>query len=200
MHPMQPVRTTITGGKLGGIRSSAGYTLVELIVVSTIVGILLAVGVPSFRYVTSGNRVSSEINGLLGDLQFARAEAIKRGTTVSICASTDGATCITTGTSWKTGWLVFVDGGTNGTVDAGDTLLRVQGSFTSTDTLVSDNNIRFLSFSREGFMMNLTTGVTFTLHDKNSNSQFSRCLSGSIVGALATQRAGQTTLENAACT
>jgi type IV fimbrial biogenesis protein FimT len=54
------------------MKVTAGFTLIELIVVITIVSILMAVGVPSYRYVTNSNRMSAEVNGLLGDLQFAR--------------------------------------------------------------------------------------------------------------------------------
>ncbi len=67
------------------MKVSAGLTLVELMVVITIVAVLLALGVPSYRYVTSSNRVSSEVNALLGDLMFARSEAIKEGATVTVC-------------------------------------------------------------------------------------------------------------------
>jgi type IV fimbrial biogenesis protein FimT len=183
------------------LTGNSGFTLVELVVVCTIVGILLAVGVPSYRYVTTANRVASEINGLLGDLQFARAEAIKQGLTVSVCATSDNSTCLTTGSEWKTGWLVFTDLGTPGVINnTTDQMLRKQSSFTSSDTLVIDNNIQYLSFNRSGFMMNAATGVTFTLRDANSNAQYTRCLSGTLVGALSTQKSGQTTAESTTCT
>jgi type IV fimbrial biogenesis protein FimT len=181
------------------LNESSGFTLVELVVVCTIVGILLSIGVPSYRYVTSANRVSSEINGLLGDLQFARSEAIKQGLTISVCATNNGTTCLTTGSAWKTGWLVFTDAGTQGIIDGTDQVLRKQNSFTSSDTLAIDNSIQYVSFNRNGFMMNAAAGVTFTLKDANSNAQYTRCLSATLVGALSTQRTGQTTAENNPC-
>lgn len=183
--------------------SSTGFTLVEMIIVCTIVGILLSIGLPSYRFVTTANRVSSEVNGLLGDLQFARAEAIKQGIAVSICPTADQATCLATGNAWQTGWLVFTDLNTppNGVINtaAGDQLLRAQRSFTNTDTLTVDNAIKYLSFNRNGFMMNAATGVTFSLHNSSANTAYTRCLSGTLVGALATQRYGQTTAEAVAC-
>jgi len=54
-----------------------GLSMIELISVVSIVGILLVIGVPSYRYVITSNRVSAEVNGLLMDMQFARSEAIK---------------------------------------------------------------------------------------------------------------------------
>jgi type IV fimbrial biogenesis protein FimT len=182
------------------LTESAGFSLVELMTVCTVVGILLAAGVPSFRYITTANRVASEINGLLGDLQFARAEAIRQGINISVCPTSDFATCLTTGTSWKTGWLVFTDLGTPGVINtATDQVLRKQSALTSSDTLVIDNGIQYVSFNRDGFMMNAPAGATFTLRDANSNAQYTRCLSTTIVGALSTQRSGQTTAENNPC-
>jgi type IV fimbrial biogenesis protein FimT len=188
-------------GRIGPrMTGNSGVTLVEMMIVCSIVAILLVVGVPSFKYVTTANRVASEINGLVGDLQFARAEAIKQGLIISVCATNDGLACLTSGSSWQTGWLVFTDSGTAGIIDGTDKVLRVQRSFTSSDTLAIDNGIQYLSFNRDGFMMNATAGVTFTLHDSTSNSQYTRCLSATIVGALSTQRSGATTAENNTCT
>ena len=61
--------------------------------VMAIVAILAAIGVPSFKYVTASNRIASEINGLLGDMQFARSEAVKQGQSVTVCVSTNGTSC-----------------------------------------------------------------------------------------------------------
>ena len=189
-----PVPTALQPGR------PHGFTLVEMLVVCTVIGILLAVGVPSYRYVTTANRVAAEVNGLLGDLQFARSEAIKEGQDVSLCPTSDGATCLTTSTTLQSGWLVFLDVNGNGQIDAGtDQLLRVQKPFSGSDTLSVDHSIKYVTFNRDGFMMNLPSGITFVLHDATTNAQYTRCLSATIVGALSTQRSGQTTSENAAC-
>jgi type IV fimbrial biogenesis protein FimT len=169
----------------GRLRRSPGFTLVELMIVSSIVAILLAIGVPSFRYVTSSNRATTEINGLLGDLQFARSEAIREGQQINVCATTNGTSCVTSGTTWNNGWLVM----------QGANILRIQPAFTSQDTLQSDNSIKVVSFSREGFAWGLPSAITFTLHDSSSNAQYTRCLSVTIIGALSTQIGGKPTAE-----
>jgi type IV fimbrial biogenesis protein FimT len=181
-----------------------GFSLLETLIVIAIVAILLAIGVPSFRYVTQSNRATSEINGMLGALQLARAEAIKEGQTVSVCPSTDGATCVVGATDWEGGWIIFSDSNLPyGTVNGTDFVVRVQRAFTSTDTLTSDNNVSSITFSREGFAMNLGNPVTFTLHNPPGpavpNPTFTRCLSLTIVGALSTQIAGGQTAENVPC-
>src|SRR3974390_1606006 len=107
---------------------AAGFTLLELMTTLTIAAILLSIGVPSFRYVTTANRASSEINALLGDLQLARAEALREGVYVTVCASTDGATCAGA-TAWNTGWIVFTDAPPLTTLEPGDRLVKIQRPF-----------------------------------------------------------------------
>jgi len=73
-----------------------------------VAAILLAVGVPSFRTAILSNRLTSTTNDLVGTLAQARSEAIRRGTRVTVCISSDGLECATTG-SWEQGWISFVD-------------------------------------------------------------------------------------------
>ena len=58
-------------------RRVSGVTLIELMTVVTVIALLIGIAVPSFQYVTNANRLAAEVNGLLGDMQFARGEAIK---------------------------------------------------------------------------------------------------------------------------
>lgn len=183
---------------LSPMRTSSGFTLLELITAMGIVAILATIGVPSFRYVTSSSRVASEVNALLRDMQYARSEAIRQGLRISVCVSSDGATC-TGGSAWQQGWLVFTDGGAQGTIDGTDAVLRVQNQFTGTDTMQPDNNASFVSFNRDGFATTLGGSRVFTLRDATANINYTRCLSASIVGALATQHYGQVTLKNTPC-
>jgi len=180
------------------VQRTSGFTLMEMLTVMTVTAILLGIGIPSFKYVTQSNRSSSEINGLLGDMQFARAEAIREGQSVTVCPSTDGAAC-NVSTSWEQGWLVFSDTGVIGTVDGNDAILKMQGRFSGQDTLTSNNGINWVTFNRDGFALGLPNPITVTLHDSTVNARFTRCLSLTIVGALSTQIGGATTAENKPC-
>jgi len=162
-----------------------GFNLTELLVVVAIVAILLGIGIPSFRYVTNANRASAEVNGLLGDLMYARAEAIREGTPVVVCTSADSQSCANV-TTWERGWIICV---ANAAVTCDNTtaVLRVQKAFTGTDTLRPDgaSNAQAVTFGRMGFASGLNAaGATFTLHDKTSNMVWSRCLSVTVVGML----------------
>jgi type IV fimbrial biogenesis protein FimT len=171
---------------------STGFTMTELAVVMGIVAILVAIALPSYRSVTTSNRIASEINGLLGDMQFARGEAIKQGQTVTVCVSADGATCANS-TAWQTGWIVFSDSNGNQAVDANEPVLRVQQAFTGTDSFQADNNIKAVTFNREGFAPTGVAGpVTISLHDTVTNAaSYTRCLAiSAFAGSLTTQTAG----------
>jgi type IV fimbrial biogenesis protein FimT len=175
------------------MKNSSGFGLMELVIVMLIVAVLAGIGIPSYKYVTTSNRMAGEINGLLGDLQFARSEAIKEGLQVTVCSSPSPQTAC--GNShWQNGWIVFLDSNGNGIVDAGETIVRAQPDFSASgDTLEPANNVTFqaVTFNREGYA---TTGnpntVTLLLHDSTANTQWTRCLSITPVGAAAIERVG----------
>lgn len=177
--------------RVSGRKRISGITLLEVLTVITIVSILMALGVPSYQYVTSANRISGEVNALLGDLQYARAEAIKEGQTVTVCSSSNLTTCSGT-TAWQNGWIVFSDVNGSGAVDsASDTILRVQRAFPLGDTFNANNSMKFVTFNREGFALNLNNPpITVTLHAAVPSTGSTRCLQVTIVGQLTTETAG----------
>jgi prepilin-type N-terminal cleavage/methylation domain-containing protein len=102
---------------------SAGFNLIELLIVMAIAGILLAIGVPSMRDFVINTRRASTVNEMVALMQYARAEVVKRGGRMTICPSTNGTSCVASPTNWSAGWLLFWSPGTaaeNCTVDLGD--------------------------------------------------------------------------------
>jgi len=169
-----------------------GFTLLELIVTISIASILLAIAIPSFTYVSRSNRMSGQINDLLADMQYARAEAIKEGSDVVLCSSADGASC-SSATTWQTGWIVFSDPNRNGAFDAGDSVLRVRAALSGGDTLQpQDGTTTAVRFNRDGFAVALPGGALFKLHDAASTTALTRCLQVTLVGALSTMSSGGT--------
>jgi type IV fimbrial biogenesis protein FimT len=172
------------------MKRQSGLTVVELMVAVTIAAILLGIGIPSYRSVTNSYRMSAEVNSLLGDLQYARAEAIKEGQPVTTCVSTDGATC-TAGTAWAGGWIVFSDPNGNAKVDAGENVLRVQRAFIGAvpDTFTASNAVTAITYNREGFATTAAgfPNTTITLHDRTASKGWTRCLWITPVGTLTTE-------------
>lgn len=115
--------------------------MVELLVVIAIVAIMTTLAAPSFKNLIQSNSMSSVVNTFLADMRFARSEAIRRGGSVVLCRSgnPEAATPVCSsgaGTNgWVSGWVVYVDQNSNGTIDANE-VLRVQAPITSIDSIM----------------------------------------------------------------
>ena len=59
--------------------NASGFTLIELLVTVAVIAIVLTIGVPSFQQVIMTNRMATQANDLLGSMNLARSEAVKRG-------------------------------------------------------------------------------------------------------------------------
>lgn len=104
-----------------------GVTLLELMVALSVLGVLLAIGVPAYTNITRENQIAAQSNNLLQSFTLARSEALKRGLRVSVCPiSNDDTSACLTANDWDGGWMVFEDDfGTAGVLDPGDRLLQV---------------------------------------------------------------------------
>jgi type IV fimbrial biogenesis protein FimT len=175
-----------------------GFTMLELLMVMAIAAILLAIGVPSFKYVTTSNRISTEVNGLLGDMEYARSLAIKEGLPVTVCSSLSGTQC-DGGNLWQSGWIVFPDPNSNHQLVNGEAPVRTSPSFSSasssSDTFEpAAGNFSAITFNREGYAATgSATIVTLELHDSTSNPQWTRCLAITPVGMLSTEKVNPST-------
>lgn len=118
-----------------GLRAGRGFTLIELIVSLALLGVLMAVAVPSFRDAALGNRLSSVANGFVASVQLARGEAIKRNLSVKMCRSSDGVNCAASG-GWEVGWITFIDADNDNILDTAETLIHKQAAVPS-DMLVA---------------------------------------------------------------
>src|SRR5918995_6003078 len=85
-------------------KTSGGFTLIEMMIAITLMAILMAIAVPSFKDASLGSEVRSIANDLVAHAALARSEAIKRNAIVTLCVSADGLTCGAGG--WEQGWIV----------------------------------------------------------------------------------------------
>lgn len=99
----------------------AGFTLIELMITLTILAIMMSLAAPAFTKMIRDNRVQTASTSLMSAFNLTRAEAIRRGRTVKICATDDpSGTPPACGADWALGWVMFTD--LNGNDDAGDTV------------------------------------------------------------------------------
>lgn len=113
---------------------NSGFTLIELIITLTVLGVLLGIAVPGISNFVQSNRLVALTNGLVADVNLARSEAIKRGSDIGICKSDNGTSCTASGT-WDNGWIIFVDADSSGTWSTGDTVLRIHESLTGNNSM-----------------------------------------------------------------
>lgn len=93
--------------------SMRGFTLVELMVTLAVAAVLLTLAAPSMADLLRSNRLAAANNTLVASLNVARAEALRRGRAITVCASADQRTC-SASNDWATGWVVFEDTVTTG--------------------------------------------------------------------------------------
>ena len=68
-------------------RQSRGFTLVELMITLAVVVVLTVIAVPSFRNMINSNRLTTAANEMVGALNLARMEAIKRNGSTQFCSN-----------------------------------------------------------------------------------------------------------------
>lgn len=204
----------VTAASRRAVGDSSGFTLLELMTILTVVGVLIGIAVPSYKYVTNSSRVTSEANQLLGDMQYARSEAVREGSFVTVCP-TSTLTVSTSGTvtaascsgssNWANGWMVFSDFTGNGVFNSGaDQVLRWYPKFTSTDTFVPQSGaLTNIIFNREGYATTDlsgagSSGIALVLNTSPTNKQWQRCVLVTYVGLVKVVRSksvgGPTTL------
>jgi type IV fimbrial biogenesis protein FimT len=79
MHPLRRADTMLRGRPAG----THGFTLIELVVTVTVLGILTTMALPSFRSFLASQRIKTASFDLMSIITIARSEAIKRNTDVT---------------------------------------------------------------------------------------------------------------------
>jgi len=130
--------------------ASAGFTLIELMVVVALVALLLSLAAPAFKGVINSMRLTTAVNALFTSLLLARSEAIKRNGRAVVCKTVSGEACVTTG-GWQQGWIVFHDANNNAWRDVGEPIVSHQQA-TAGSILLTGNSplVSYVSYTPMG--------------------------------------------------
>lgn len=152
----------------------SGFTLIELLVVLTIVGILVAMALPSFNTLLMRRSVQSAAVALVTDMRYARSEALRRSARVSICSLAAGSTntcSVNPGPGeWVNGWMVFTDTDATGLnlrtfQVATEEIVRVQqppANILSILNTTPANTLRAFSYEANGIAIAANTNLVVT--------------------------------------
>lgn len=72
------------------MRRMYGLTVIELLVVTALIAIVLAIAIPGFGDLLARRRVEGVANELSADLQYTRSEAVSRQTNMEFATAADG--------------------------------------------------------------------------------------------------------------
>ena len=83
-----------------GFTLQAGFTLIEMMVVVAVMGIVIAIALPSLRVMIADTQIRSVAESVRNGLQLARTEAVKRNASVRFTLNADN--------SWQLGCVTVV--------------------------------------------------------------------------------------------
>ena len=166
-----------------------GFTLLEMLITMIVVAILMAVALPNMRDFSRGGAATAQANGLLGNLNVARSEALKSASTVRVSAASGG---------WANGWTVALDRNMNSIVDADDRVIVEIGKIKSGFTLSATTDdaagaaVNTFFFSPTGALQAPTTSVRFTLKRPDDSAGNRKCVAVDPSGRAESRRGGAT--------
>ena len=175
-------------------KAQSGFTLLELMLVVTIAGLLLAFGVPAMGNFFRNARITGAANDVMAALHFTRSEAIKRRVPVTLCTSADpqNANPVCDASALLTGWVAFVDPNQNGQRDAGEAVLLQHEPMPDTITARSSANPFRVTYLLNGFALNVNAAQLVLCDERGNTPTGGELSSARGIRIAVTGRAGVT--------
>ncbi len=140
---------------------ASGFTLIEMMITLTIVGILIIFALPSLSNLVLDQKIKSATFDVFSSLVYTRSEALKRNSNIDIVATSN---------NWANGWKVQTQG-TVAVLKNQDALSGI--ILTATDS--ANNAVNTITYRHDG-RLNNTTAPTFVLKIANNATVNPRCV------------------------
>lgn len=126
-------------------RRPHGFTLVEMVVTVSVLTVLTLVAVPSMGRFLQRQQIDGLASEWMASLALARSEATRQGVPVLVRPVSEGEE----GNPFQTGWSLYADRNTSGTVDSADVLIRTRAALPGRLRLDGESG---LTFSGQGYL------------------------------------------------
>ncbi len=182
--------------------TQSGFSLIELMAAIVVLAIIISMAVPSFSTVIKNNRMATLTNQLVLDLNLARSEAVKRGTTVILCRSATPATAGCGGSTqdWTTGWILFASQDSNTTYDNGTDIIIKRSEVSSPGMRIMANTAAdtAIAFNADGFKASTGSSVFALCDDRDDDGSYDEEY-GRQITVIGTGRPGLTSSPITSC-
>jgi type IV fimbrial biogenesis protein FimT len=149
---------------LARCRPARGFTLIELAIVLAIAAILLRVAAPGMSRTVAARALAAQSSEFMAALRFARSEAVKRGSAVTVCASLPAGAppgCQALhAADWRSGWIVFAGRERRGVLGEHEPVLRIQQPLQRSGGVAGTR--ASISFTAAGFSTDASSHYLFS--------------------------------------
>ncbi len=159
-----------------------GFTLLETLIVISLLAILSTLAIPSFQHSQKKNQADRAISQLQNALSLARQTAINQRSRTIVCPSIDGRQCEQQ-SDWLPGFIAFIDLNHSNQYEPDEEragLLQRHYSMRGAQFYSSRNLVSFNSYGQTN-----GTPQTFNYCDQSSNPLYARRLRINLQGRLA---------------
>lgn len=137
-----------------------GLSLVETLVVMSILAVLLSLSVPNMSQFFASNRLNSATSDFFAALNVARSEAMRRGASITLRHNgTAGSR------DWSNGWTMFVDANGNGTRDTDEDIVRQGPALSAPVTMFANSAFATTVTFDSGGRLTPSAGGVFVVCD-----------------------------------
>lgn len=143
-----------------------GFTLIELLVTIAIMAVLMTFAIPSYQGWLQNNALKAALQNWRESFYYAQTVAMQKQRNITLCASSDGATCNTD--DFAKGWIVIIPQDDN--PDMG-TVLQDFVPLTMVAQMKLNDSKDSVSFLANGRLNSGVAGNTLTITDNNGHQK-----------------------------